>query len=177
MKSWKNISGWTDFENIYQNVINNSVCGDTLVEVGCWLGRSSAMMCEKIRISGKPLKFFCVDTWRGSPELMEQVKQMDGDVFPFFLKNMRQHAGLFAALRMDSVKAAKTFPDFSCSFVFIDACHEYKSVIKDIRAWLPKVKTGGIIAGHDYDFPGVNKAVNESFKNVIRNGRSWLVEI
>lgn len=45
--------------------------------------------------------------------------------------------------------------------VFIDADHSYESVKKDIKAYTPKVKKGGILSGHDIDFPGVNKAVNE----------------
>jgi predicted O-methyltransferase YrrM len=47
--------------------------------------------------------------------------------------------------------------------VFIDADHKYEIVIADIRAWLPKVKPGGILCGHDYRRPGddVNRAVDE----------------
>ena len=40
-----------------------------------------------------------------------------------------------------SWKAASQFEDDSVDFVFIDADHSYESVIKDINAWLPKVKT------------------------------------
>lgn len=40
-----------------------------------------------------------------------------------------------------SWEAASQFEDDSVDFVFIDADHSYESVIKDINAWLPKVKT------------------------------------
>ena len=49
--------------------------------------------------------------------------------------------------------------------VFIDADHSYNGCRGDIFAYQSKVKTGGILAGHDIDFPGVNKAVNELIKN------------
>lgn len=60
--------------------------------------------------------------------------------------------------------------------VFIDADHSYEACKRDILAWLPKIKSGGIIAIHDYGksqvrfnmngpipdpFPGVDAAVNE----------------
>ena len=38
--------------------------------------------------------------------------------------------------------------------VYLDACHTYDCVTKDLQAWFPKVKKGGVMAGHDY----LNKA-------------------
>jgi hypothetical protein len=64
-----------------------------------------------------------------------------------------------------SVDAAEYFTDGYFDFVYIDADHSYESVLTDIRAWLPKVRDGGMIAGHDYveSQPGVKKAVHECF--------------
>ena len=45
--------------------------------------------------------------------------------------------------------------------VFIDADHSYDGCKKDIIAYLPKVATKGLLTGHDIDYPGVNRAVNE----------------
>jgi len=62
---------------------------------------------------------------------------------------------------MKTVEAAKLFENGSLDFVFVDAGHDYESVAEDIHYWLPKVKSGGMIAGHDYpDFKGVVKAVD-----------------
>ena len=69
--------------------------------------------------------------------------------------------------------ATVPFKDNSVDFAFIDAAHDYESVKKDILAWLPKIKEGGIIAGHDYQnpgFPGVERAVKEVFKDVPISG-------
>jgi hypothetical protein len=49
-----------------------------------------------------------------------------------------------------SVEAAKQFEDGYFDFVYIDANHTYESVIADLEAWYPKVRKGGMIAGHDY---------------------------
>ena len=54
-------------------------------------------------------------------------------------------------------------------FVFIDADHRYESVKADIRAWVPKLRPGGMLSGHDIDYPSVLRAVSElvpNFKDV-----------
>jgi predicted O-methyltransferase YrrM len=62
--------------------------------------------------------------------------------------------------------ACKLYQDNSLDFVFIDASHEYQDVKEDIINWLPKVKIGGIIAGHDIGSPEVGKAVVEVLNKV-----------
>ncbi len=69
-------------------------------------------------------------------------------------------------LRMTSVDAAKLVPDGSLDFCYIDALHKYDEtmgIYQDLRLWWPKVRSGGILAGHDYLTPslGVNRAVTE----------------
>ena len=49
-----------------------------------------------------------------------------------------------------SVEAAKQFEDGYFDFVYIDADHSYKGVMADLEAWYPKIRKGGMIAGHDY---------------------------
>lgn len=49
-----------------------------------------------------------------------------------------------------SLEAVKQFQDFTCDFVYIDSNHSYDSASADIRAWWPKVKSGGIVGGHDF---------------------------
>lgn len=52
-------------------------------------------------------------------------------------------------------------------FVYIDGNHEYAYVKQDIEDYYPKVKTGGVIGGHDFcaSFFGVCKAVLEFAEN------------
>ena len=61
--------------------------------------------------------------------------------------------------------AAKEFRNQFLDFVFIDASHDYDSVLEDIKIWAPKVRKGGLISGHDINDPEVKKAVDEVFKN------------
>ena len=56
--------------------------------------------------------------------------------------------------------------DGSLDLVFIDALHDYDNVRIDIERWLPKVRKGGVICGHDYGLsvcPGVTRAVHDFF--------------
>jgi len=68
----------------------------------------------------------------------------------------------------DSLDAAPKIADASLDFGFIDANHTYPAVRSDVRVWWPKVKPGGLLAGHDYGarrdvsgFWGVKRAVDE----------------
>jgi hypothetical protein len=68
--------------------------------------------------------------------------------------------------RMRSTDAARMVPDGSLDCVFVDANHSYDACKSDIDAWLPKLKPGGLLSGHDYDHPdfplwGVKRAVDE----------------
>jgi hypothetical protein len=53
-------------------------------------------------------------------------------------------------LELTSEEASKTMADGNLDWAYIDACHSYESVTEDIRLWLPKVRKGGVLAGHDY---------------------------
>lgn len=63
-------------------------------------------------------------------------------------------------------KEAVCLIDEQLDFVYIDGNHRYEYVKMDIELYLPKVKKGGIICGHDFNHEdGVNKAVLELFGN------------
>ena len=42
------------------------------------------------------------------------------------------------------------FDDDSLDFLYIDAGHDYQSVRDDLVNWIPKVRSGGMVSGHDY---------------------------
>lgn len=183
---YKNIQGWSDgIDQVYNNIIKRCIEPRLyrFVEVGTWRGRSAAYMAVEITKSGKAIDFYCVDTWRGS--LDEELHQNDPAVmqdrlYEEFLENMRPVVGYFHPIRMLSVEAAKLFSDNSLDFVFIDAQHDYDSVYNDITSWLPKIKNGGIIAGHDYcngTFNGVSRAVNSIFSSFGYSHGCWFKEV
>ena len=62
-----------------------------------------------------------------------------------------------------SLGAAAWVAPGSLDLVFLDGDHTYDAVKEDIAAWLPKVRRGGVLAGHDYSLHcfGVIQAVHE----------------
>lgn len=62
-----------------------------------------------------------------------------------------------------SVAASKRILGGSLDLVFIDGAHDYESVSQDLKAWWPKLRPGGVMAGHDFSmsFPGLMRAVLE----------------
>ncbi len=173
MKSYKEIEGWFDFEGTYDFLLKSVPEGGVFVEVGAWLGKSSSYLCSK----ANDKKIHIVDTWKGSPDELDTYHKLatETDIYEIFLSNMSGYE--FTPHRSDSIVASKQFEDKSCDVVFIDATHNYESVLADVKAWLPKVKDGGYISGHDYAswWPGVVKAIDEVFgdKVIVMNG-CWI---
>jgi len=156
---------WFSYPQLYKRIVDNSQDGSHVVEVGSWKGRSAAFMSVEIINSNKKIKFDCVDTWKGSIEHETYDVITEEKLYDVFLSNIEPVKHIINPIRMTSIEASKLYKDNSLDFVFIDASHEYEDVKADILSWLPKVKIGGILAGHDYNtFEGVNRAVDEIFR-------------
>lgn len=155
--------------------------GFKFVEVGSWKGRSAAFMCVEIFNSGKKIQFDCVDVWTGLGEPGEYESDqsvVQNTLYDEFTENMKPVHGLYNPIKDLSYKAASLYDDKSIDFVFIDAGHAYSEIRKDIVSWLPKVKPGGYIGGHDYASKhGVRRAVNELIKDFEINRISWIKKI
>jgi hypothetical protein len=70
-------------------------------------------------------------------------------------------AGRLKIVKDFSHNHAANVKDGSLDFVFIDGDHTYEACKQDIIDWRPKVRIGGMIAGHDANWPGVTKAIQE----------------
>lgn len=171
---YKNIYGWFDFNDIYEKMVRICPNNAHFVEIGSWEGCSSSFMAVEIFNSGKSIKFDCIDTWEGSIEHINFDEIKNKSLYDTFIKNMKQVSGIYTPIRMTSVEGSKLYKDESLDFVFIDASHEYIDIKNDIISWLPKIKPGGYLGGHDIYFDGVNKAVNELLPNVDISLNSWL---
>lgn len=52
-------------------------------------------------------------------------------------------------IRKTSYEAACEIPD-DLDFVFIDGDHSYLAVLSDLNDYVPKIKSGGLLMGHDW---------------------------
>ena len=175
---YEQIDGWFNFQNIYSLVVRKFNDGSKFVEVGTWKGRSAIYMAVEIINSGKKIKFDCVDNWEYVNGLQYDLNKslFGSDIYQEFLSNISPVSHVINPVKSISWDAATMYEDESLDFIFIDAAHDYNSVRKDILAWFPKLKKGGIIAGHDYTtHEGVKSAVDEFF-DVDVSRSSWLYE-
>ncbi len=83
------------------------------------------------------------------------------EVFEEFRRNLGPVAEHYEYIRATSLVAARRFEDGSLDFVFVDGSHAFRDVLDDLEAWYPKVRAGGTLAGHDYHWPEVRRAVRE----------------
>ena len=79
-----------------------------------------------------------------------------------------------------SFDMARHILDGSLDFVYIDGDHSYEGCLEDIRLFYPKVRMGGLVAGHDCGRSnnGVDNAIDDFFgrdgkKNVRRQSFNW----
>lgn len=151
------IQGWFTYPNFYRSAVNQAKDGFHFVEIGSWKGCSATFMGVEIFNSKKTIRFDCVDTWEGSVEhksdktspFYEPLLEQKDALYNLFLTNIEPLRNIITPRRLPSVEAATLYGDETLNLVFIDAAHDAKNVRDDINAWLPKVKRGGIISGHD----------------------------
>ena len=154
---WRDLPGpnWFSGAQIYRRFVAGVTGPAVAVELGAWKGRSACCMGAEIAKSGKPIRFFAVDHWRGSEGETQHDEDEDvraGRLYDVFLQNIAPVADYVQPILADTVAAAERFEDESVDFLYIDASHTYAGVLADLVAWYPKVKVGGLIAGDDWCF-------------------------
>ena len=161
---------------------------------GVELGVSGGNLSEYLLRELPGLTLFMVDSWRMATPGAEYA--IAGGVYGRLSDDTQAQRAMKAVLRtrfaatrrhvlwMESVPAAQRFGQ-ELDFVFIDADHTYLAVKADIQAWAPKIKTGGLLCGHDYGTgrgtpAGVKRAVDEyccSEAKILKTGEGsvwWL---
>jgi hypothetical protein len=164
------IPGWTSKAELeWLTEIAQRV--NTIVEIGSWKGRSTKALLE-----GQPMTVWAVDHFKGSPSEINAAHKeaKTEDIHKIFMQNVGHYENL-KVLKMDSVEASKRFKDESVDVVFIDGEHTYDAVVRDIKAWLPKVKIA--ICGHDYGKAAVKKAVADTLGDVATFESIWIKEL
>lgn len=145
----------------------------TFVELGSFKGHSIIHLAQALN-NRNNINIFAIDAWDEDNNTsavnnnMHEVPQIHG-IYKQNIKNanLRNKPTDIKSLSWD---AARSFIDKSVDFLFIDAGHSYEDVKKDLHAWLPKMKKGSTISGHDYYNPcGVKQAVDEEFGDKVKH--------
>ena len=112
-------------------------CGEgpiVAAEIGIEHGTSAMAMIQNYESIEQ---YYCIDPWRGRDEKYERVKVL------------LESTGKATVLRMTSDEAVNHVPN-NLDFVYIDGDHSYEQVLRDLENWVPKIRSGGIISGHDW---------------------------
>lgn len=115
------------------------------VEIGTEQGFYAEVLCQ----SNPNLELTCIDPWINYPGYREYVSQEKIDKIYSEAKE-RLAPYNCKLIRAKSIEALRYFKDESLDFVYIDGNHEFSYITEDIVEWSKKVRTGGIVAGHDY---------------------------
>lgn len=146
-------------------------------ELGVHTGRFSVYLCGLM----PEMHINAVDLWQiQPPRIDEGAETYDTEPHEENLQRLRDFnqdnlGGRINILRMSTLVAASLVADQTQDFVFIDADHTEEGCRADIEAWTPKVRPGGLICGHDYNWPSVKRAVLATGGNIIKESDNvWL---
>lgn len=168
---------WFTYATLYSEMVSKFPSGSHFIEIGSWKGKSSAYMAVEIANSEKSIRFDCIDPWPNWKPDGEYFETNCENLYETFLNNVDPVKDYLNPVRLTSMEAVNNYQDNSLDFVFIDGNHEYEYVFNDIKHWILKVKSGGILAGHDYHYPPVIDAVaDNNLQNIISREGCWFYE-
>lgn len=147
------------------------------VEIGVWQGDNAVKLLEM----NPNLFLILIDKWENDSNYITSsdgksklTKEDFDEAKKITIQKIAPYNKRTAIIEKSSNDAVKYITSL-LDFLFIDANHNYESVKEDIELWLPHIKWGGFISGHDYGvYPGVKLAVDEIFDNVeLGNDYTW----
>lgn len=169
----ENIFGWMSHEELVF-LAAQARNHPAIIEIGSFHGRSTKALAAT---PGVVWTFDCCDPMyeRHNPKSQAEIFSDN------LLGEIADHKVLNYSV--PSPQASRQFPDGFADMVFIDGDHTYQAVKADILAWIPKLRAGGLLCGHDYthaadgliERPGVKQAVDEIFPIVNLVGSLWWV--
>ena len=156
----------------------------------CELGVAAGGYLFPLITQSHPKNCLAMDAW--SEEVCPYYSQDKHDRNLTHVHKIFKDVKKWAGTSLDVVKGdhdllVDNYEDESFDFIYIDTDHSYKVTESCIRLWWPKVKKGGILAGHDYNsrnkLYGVVEAVDEFveknniqyFHTTSEYPKSWII--
>lgn len=145
---------------VYSDAFVNLVCGHKepgmlVAEIGCYDGGTSRHAIVPVHemqgtyIAVDWFKGTLVPNWESCND--EHCYKPNKNVRKDFERNLTGFESCYKIIESTTEEASLLFDDESLDICFIDADHSYRSISQDLDLYLPKVKRGGIICGHDFD--------------------------
>jgi len=98
-------------------------------------------------------RYVLIDVWKHQENYDEGANVADKGhdwLYKKTLERLSPWKEKLVVLRNWSHDASFRVEDGSLDFVYVDARHDFESALEDMRDWWPKLRQGGIFAGHDY---------------------------
>jgi hypothetical protein len=128
------------------------------VEVGTFEGYNATNIIKYCSFD----KLYLIDPYRPYEDIVGGLGDFDLKTWDALYQKVLSRVGDKAEIiRKPSLDAVKDFKDLSLDFVYLDGDHSGDNVLKEILTWLPKLKIGGVLGGHDIKEGGVLQAVTE----------------
>lgn len=142
------------------NLVNLKTNVLKVCEIGSYLGESTVIFAKNFK---NCKEFITVDPYSLSFNTDGLFNQTTAEqIYNQFLENIKPYP-FIKHIKKSSVEASKEFSNEYFDFIYIDGCHQYESVLADIKHWKEKVKPGGFISFHDIDNFFVKKAIQSNF--------------
>lgn len=165
-----------DYRKLVEQIPDNG----TMIEIGTFRGRSLCSVSDIIQ--RKNIKVIAIDTFEGTPtedselndyyEKENILEEFKSNILKFGIKN---YVNIYKG---KNEEYANLIENKTVDLIFIDADHSYEAVKQDIDVWKNKLKSSGILAGHDILWESVKQAVDEKFNNdYITCSNIWIKEM
>jgi len=120
-------------------------------KIGAEIGVEQGEYSEVLIRANPNLHLYLVDAWKAYKGYRDHTRQEKLErFFTSTIQRLSPYPNKKTFIRDFSMNAVKMFDDESLDFVYIDANHDFAHVTEDIYHWSKKVRSGGIVAGHDY---------------------------
>lgn len=168
-------AGKTNFISGLKTFISKIPKDCVIAELGSFAGESTELFAQHCKI------VYSVDLWGDSCVWGVTTGEKSQDIEKRFDLLLPKYPNIVKLKGRTDTEHEK-FRDEELDGAYVDACHTYEAVRKDLEVWLPKIKYNGFIGGHDFnkkEFPGVVQAVTEIFGDQIEvfEDTSWLARV
>lgn len=182
----QDLQGWNGNSDVFRQLIEKTN-PKVIIEVGTWKGQSAINMAKVIKEQNRDCKIYCVDTWLGSLEFIDDntperdLMKKNGypQVYYQFLSNV-VHNGvqdIIIPFPQTSLIAARWFNSkcIKSQLIYIDASHDEEDLYTDIASYIGIIDNG-IIFGDDITWEGATDVVGYFGNYSTIENNFWILE-
>jgi predicted O-methyltransferase YrrM len=163
----------------------------TIIEIGSWKGRSTRALGDHVRQPGGVV--YAVDHWQGqlrdpaAAPTRELAARGRDTILAEFKANVGDliGRGVVKPIELMAIEAApvllQQLGPASVDMVFIDGDHSALGMNEDLDGYLPLLKPGGMLCGHDYNnqirHRGVREVVDRRYPGRALHATIWWVRV